>query len=935
VLTEAKAANGEQLSLEQVRAPQWAGRFQPNTEAVPNFTTSWTDVWLRCTVRNQAHADTRWVLQGLLPSSQEFHVFVVDAAGRVSAQEVSTRVPFAHSHAVPDRYLNVLLRLPKGQNQTLYIHTGSGLLNFRISEQHHLYQLVNQRDIMASLYFGTLLTLILYNLLLFGSVRDRTYLYYVVYVAAFAALQADMMGYLQLIFWPRLNGSDQPLLQMVLLGVVVIFGILTARAFLETRRLLPRLDWLLRGLALVAPLPALASAADWHMLAFWTRIFVPLGTALALLVTGVAVLRTGYKPARYYMAGWALLLLAIIAYYLRTLGVIPVSFLTENGVRIGSALEMVLLSLGLASRINLARQAQQQAQARALAVLREKEEVQEAANRELAARATELKQAYDELRASLATTDQLQTLDELKTRFFTNISHELRTPLTLIISPLEQMLTETGTAGPRPELALMHRNARRLLHLINQLLDIARLEAGSMQLLPVPTDLAAAAQAAVVAFAPLAQAKDVSLHLETPPAAAPLPPLYADPDKLEHIIYNLLSNALKFTPAGGQVWVKVAAAEGQAELTVQDSGIGIADEQLPRVFERFHQADASHTRQYGGSGVGLALVRELVNLHGGSISAASQVGVGSSFCVSLPLGTAHLPAEVIQPAPVNETAGSAARWVETPLEVLADTETDDPDDERPLVLIVDDSADIRQYLRQCLGGSYRLLLAADGEQGLARAQAALPDLVVSDLMMPGLDGIGLCQQLKTDERTSHIPVVLLTARTNEASRLRGLDTGADDYLTKPFRPAELQARVRNLIEQRRQLRQRFGREVTLQPRDISITSADETFLNRALAVVETHLADSDFSAEDFASAMALSRMQLHRKLKALTDQSTTEFVRTLRLRRAADLLAGQVGNVADVAYATGFSNLSYFARCFREQHGQLPSAYAAAAPSVN
>ena len=244
-------------------------------------------------------------------------------------------------------------------------------------------------------------------------------------------------------------------------------------------------------------------------------------------------------------------------------------------------------------------------------------------------------------------------------------------------------------------------------------------------------------------------------------------------------------------------------------------------------------------------------------------------------------------------------------------------------------MVIDDHHDLRDYVARCLSTEWRVLTAADGEAGLALVAQEMPDLVVSDLMMPHLDGLELCRRVKSDERTSHIPVVLLTARTSEHNRLEGLELGADDYLIKPFRPAELQARVRNILRQRQLLRQRFAQQVTLQPRDISITPADEIFINRVMAVAETHLANPDFDVESFASELAMSRIQLYRKLKALTDQSPTDFVRVLRLRRAAQLLAGHAGTVADVAYAVGFNNLSYFSKCFRELHGHAPSEHLA------
>ena len=961
VLALRQAPGQVPLTLADVRG-RYARQFEASTQEVPTIVLARADVWLRCDVRADTGPATRWLLRGLLRGLEPFEVYLVDAAGRVRFRQRASRGAFAASHVVTGQDFNLRLPLPSGERLTLYMHGGSGEQCFVISEENHLRELAFWKDLGMAVYLTTLLTMLLYNLLLYLSVRDRSYLYYVLFVASFGLLQAEMAGYLPRWLGPVRVEAVEGLLTLALLAATMVFSVLTARAFLETARTVPRLDRGLRALAVLTPVlmltglvPRLAGFA--HVL----LIVLPLLTVAGLLTACGLALRRGYRPANYYLAGWVLLMAAIVLYYLRGLGLLPLNFLTEYGVRVASALEVILLSMGLADRINLARRDKERAQAEALAVAREKEDVQRRANRDLTL-------AYDELQASLATTDHLTALDEVKTRFFTNISHELRTPLTLILSPLEQMLTEPA---PRPEVRPMHRNARRLLRLITQLLDIARLEAGSMRLRAVPTDLARAARAIAEVFGPLALAHDVALRVEAeapPPAAAPL---YADADKLEQILSNLLSNALKFTPPGGQVRLRVGYAEGWALASVADTGTGIAADELPRVFERFEQADAGRQRQHGGSGVGLALVRELVALHGGTATASSTVGEGSTFTVRLALGTAHLQNHDIGPAPLpDEGSGPAGGWAAGAADELASAaeaeadfgadygagseaeygtnaaaagDSSDPDraaaadlanrtraaDERPLVLIVDDSADLRHYLRHCLQADYRLLLAADGTLGLARAQAALPDLIVSDLMMPGLDGFQLCQALKTDERTSHIPVVLLTALGSEASRLAGLGLGADDYLTKPFRPAELLARVRNLVAGRRQLRQRFGREVTLQPRDIALTSADERFLTRALAVVETHLADPDFSTERFADDMAVSRMQLHRKLKALTDQSATGFVRTLRLRRAAQLLGAGAMNVAEAADATGFGNLSHFARHFRELHGVLPSTFGA------
>jgi len=452
-------------------------------------------------------------------------------------------------------------------------------------------------------------------------------------------------------------------------------------------------------------------------------------------------------------------------------------------------------------------------------------------------------------------------------------------------------------------------------------------------------------------------------------------PVRADADQLEKVLANLLGNALKFTPSGGEVRVRLsvagaedevgveanaevaevgteaaaqAEATGQAVLTVADTGPGIGAAHLPFLFDRFYQVNDSASRHHAGTGIGLALVKELVALHEGTVAVASTEGQGSVFTVRLPL-TREAVAD-LEPDPTrddfaapaliaadgvlgNGAANGAAGELsaEPNFEpAFADLDADPAAEIRPLVLVVDDHADMRAYVASCLRAEFRVLTAAAGEAGLAMVAEAGPDLVLSDLMMPGLDGLELCRRLKTDERTSHIPVVLLTARTADESRLAGLELGADDYLTKPFRPQELRARVRNLLTQRALLRRRFAREITLQPRDIAITSADEAFLTRALAVVEAEMANAEFDIEHFAAALHLSRIQLYRKLKALTDQAPTDFVRTLRLRRAAQLLAAQAGQVAEVAYQVGFTNLSYFSKCFRAEFGHPPSAHVTA-----
>jgi signal transduction histidine kinase/DNA-binding response OmpR family regulator len=528
-------------------------------------------------------------------------------------------------------------------------------------------------------------------------------------------------------------------------------------------------------------------------------------------------------------------------------------------------------------------------------------------------------------------THQLQELDRVKSRFFTNISHEFRTPLTLILAPLEKLKAGQTTAEQvQSQYGLIERNARHLLNLINQLLDFSKLEAGSMKIHLVSGDIHQRLKVLTYSFASLAESKNI--HLEFVSAYRTIQAQY-DPDVLEKIVNNLLSNAFKFTPSKGKVRVSVflqkdqTDAAWQLELTVSDTGKGIPAEQLDQIFDRFYQVDGSQVREQEGTGIGLALVRELVEVYQGALSVRSEVGQGSEFKVRLPLPDCHFEIkDSTEPEEQFVSESEPVRGSQSPeWETLSIPESGR--EIKPLMLLVEDNTEVREFIRESFGQEFRVIEAINGAGGLEAARKEIPDLIITDRMMPGMDGVELCRQLKTDERTSHIPVVMLTAKATEQSRIEGLETGADDYILKPFSVQELKVRVINLIEQRKKLRERFSREVKLQPKDIAITSSDEVFLNKAIGLVEAHMSDTDFSVETFVHEIGMSRVQLHRKLKALTDQSTSEFIRSIRLKRAASLIEQQYGNIADVMYEVGFNNVSYFASNFKKMFGVNPSEY--------
>jgi signal transduction histidine kinase/DNA-binding response OmpR family regulator len=537
-------------------------------------------------------------------------------------------------------------------------------------------------------------------------------------------------------------------------------------------------------------------------------------------------------------------------------------------------------------------------------------------------------------RKTEAQAQRLLELDEAKRRFLANLSHEFRTPLTLTLGPLRDVLDTQEEVLPdttRTKLTAAHRNARRLLRLVDELLDLARLEAKTLTLERTPTDLVALTQRLVRSCMPLAERNGIALHLSTP---SDVVQGRVDPGKVEKVVLNLLTNALKFTPEGGKVHVSVARRAAQeerwVEIAVQDTGCGIPEDEQDRLFERFYQGDGSSTRKHQGTGIGLSLAKELVDLHGGAIAVESTPGFGSTFTVRLPLQPDAVPGHAESAAAAGDGAlggDGAALVVEDVPTPSTSTPTADPPEDAPTVLVVEDNAEVRAFLREHLATRYRVLEAADGAEGLRQARESRPDLILCDVMMPEVDGVTLCQQLRAEEATAAVPVILLTARAGEEAEVEGLAVGADAYVTKPFSIQTLVARIEALLTSRRRLRDHFGETVLVGPDAIDATPEEAAFLEQALAVVEEHLDDADFKVAAFAGAMGLSPRQLRRRLKALIDETPAAFVRRYRLERGRQLLEARVGTIAEVAYQVGFSSPDYFSRCFREAFGQTPSAY--------
>lgn len=510
--------------------------------------------------------------------------------------------------------------------------------------------------------------------------------------------------------------------------------------------------------------------------------------------------------------------------------------------------------------------------------------------------------------------EKVQEIDQLRTRFFANISHEFRTPLTLIKAPLEDLLTSRKTHQDLITFTNMHQNTERLLQLVNQLLDLSRLESGILELQPEKISIYPFLRQLAGNFQSIAVQKQLDFQIQIPEETLYL---NVDQDKFEKIILNLLSNAFKFVPENG--WVKIKAEFADfLRVTVGNNGIPIPVAEQDKIFDRFYQTgDTRHQ----GSGIGLALVREFVELHNGSLGVESSSAQGTLFWVELPLSVS--PAiKTPSIAPFTRMTPIVMKESTSPLPSMHEFAA-----EKPVLLLVEDHNDVRTYIRQKLKGQFKIIEASDGKEGLEQAIEILPDLIISDVMMPVMDGVSFCKEIKSDRRTDHIPVILLTAKADIESRLLGLRTGADDYLAKPFNNEELLLRSQNLIVQRQKLRSHYQQNLQSSTSKMGVSKLEAHFIKKAIDIIELQLDNPDFTAEDFAQNMHLSRQHLHRKLKSITGMSATDFMRNLRLERAVELLGNGTHSVAQTAYEVGFNNLSYFSKCFKKKYKYSPSEF--------
>ena len=523
-----------------------------------------------------------------------------------------------------------------------------------------------------------------------------------------------------------------------------------------------------------------------------------------------------------------------------------------------------------------------------------------------------------------------EELSQMKFRFFTNVSHELRTPLTLIISPMESMMKEITDEKLHGKLQLMYRNAQRLLNLVNQLLDFRKNEMAGLHLTLSEGDIVAYVRSICTSFLMLSEKKHV--HLTFFSAMESLNMSF-DEDKIGKVVMNLLSNAFKFTPDGGRVDVALEMSKemsGRLLIKVSDTGVGIRDEDKERIFERFYQVEQEEPEhQSTGSGIGLSLVRDFVTLHEGTVRVVDNVGSGSVFLVELPVK--HIRVSPPKPAPLTEEVEEHEELLPgmeeeaLSVDLLDDMEDNEDEKEKPLALIVDDNEDLVAFMKDSLSLYFRIQSASNGREAWQKISELMPDIIVSDVMMPEMDGNELCRWVKTDKRTSDIPMILLTARQAVEDKVEGLTIGADDYVTKPFNVEILILRMRKLIDLSK--KRKAKSLIDPEPSEIAITSLDEKLVENAIKYVEANIGRCDLSVEELSRGLGMSRVHLYKKLLQITGKTPIEFIRVIRLKRAAQMLRESQQNVSEIAYQLGFNNPKYFSKYFKDEFGVLPSVY--------
>jgi len=766
-------------------------------------------------------------------------------------------------------------------------------LSARSPEQAFYHEPYQYHRTFNAFMFGVTFIVFLYFLLQFIYLRERIYFWFSLWLFCCTFTQSmtigllvDSLGVLRYPFWIILAHGQ--------FFIFWFFG----RAFVGSKQKFPVLDKLIKGLAFFVLIEVVLTAL--YVIGFnpetyftaphnWHYVFLSI-YAMGSLILSVLLLVKKDLFARYFGIGSMMGSVFFIVGTLWSMAIIRPPFGIDPYAT-GMFLQIVIYSFGISYR---SQKITDQNQIKKIQAER-----------------------------SLAEIQRMKDLDKVKTRFFANISHEFRTPLALIQGPLEQAAKQAKNGSEKSvqlsekTFGLIKKNTIRLQGLVNQLLDLSKIESGNLSLKLSQGGLLSFLRSTVFSFESWAERKNISLNTHFSGA---FDGAYYDRDKLEKILNNLLSNAFKYTPEGGAVTVNAKGTQEFLFVEISDTGNGIHQQEIHKIFDRFYQVEGNEDK---GSGIGLALTKELVTLHNGQINVHSEKGRGTTFKLRLPVCLEKLPEMVTVDTKLDwNTAGEAPT---NSVPELPKAEHQDLKNNEEVVLLVEDNQDLQGFITDILAPTYKVLQANDGLQGERMAFEHIPDLVISDVMMPKKDGYELCSALKNNVKTSHIPIMMLTAKAGQTNKMAGLTQGADAYLTKPFDADELVLRAQNLITARKKIWDHFKAMDLSTVQDLNLSSVDDTFLQKVIAFITEHLDNELLSVEDIASHVGFSRAQLHRKLKALTNKSAGQLVNEIRLNKAKQMLVQKIGSVSEVAYSVGYSNMSYFTKSFKTKFGVLPS----------
>ncbi|NRA92607.1 MAG: response regulator [Psychroserpens sp.] len=795
-----------------------------------------------------------------------------------------------------------LSEIPEDQATTLLIKVSGNQLGYppffnltiRSPKQpfyHQIFQIHNSFNIFM---FGVTFIIFLYHILQFFYLRQKVFLWFSIWVMFCMLTHAMTIG--------LIIGSTTifrfGLWSLIANGIFYMFWFF-GRSFIDSKRKYPILDKFILGLSGLLILEIIATTiyvyvfnAKPVILSIGIHNYVLAFYTICSLVLSIVIISKKDVFAKYFGFGSIIASICLIIGNLWSMGIIDLSKNFADPYAIGMFLQIIIYSFGIAYR-------QQQ-----IAIRAQNDKLEAQKN-------------YAEMQ-------RVKDLDEVKTRFFANISHEFRTPLSLIAGPVNRAY-HSRSADQNITLTSKHfeiikKNTNRLVNLVDQLLDLSKLESGKIHLSLKQGEIIKFLRSIVNSFESVAERENISLNTNFP---SEKDNAFFDKDKLEKIVTNLLSNAFKYTSENGSVNVVIDHDSKYLSVEISDTGKGIDKEDVKKIFERFYRVEGSEEK---GSGIGLALTKELIDLHKGMISVSSTKGIGTTFKVRLPISMDLLPESIcfIENDNIKEEVVHSRQVFETDLEVQNKIKGNQSDNV-PVVLIVEDNKDLQEYIGDVLKNNYSLLYAKDGLQGERMAFEHIPDIVISDVMMPKKDGYALCSELKTNAKTSHIPIVMLTAKAGQSSKMEGLTQGADAYLTKPFNDKELLLTLRNLVNSHRNQWEHFKALDMLLVNDIEMTSIDDRFLQDVFKLIKDNLDNENFGVEDIAGSIGFSRSQLHRKLKALTNKSANQLITEIRLNEAKRMLQHKVGSVSEIAYSVGYSNLSYFTKSFKEKFGILPS----------